>query len=517
MNKIDNRFRKLSVKLNLSEYWDFTLSDKIVEPYSIYDGLLISSIDTNNSEVFGNENGDLSSTSSVTWDECINNGLELNNIGYTAIDNGLILYDRCNITYDEFYEILTGTTLSINSGDCRVVLNKVSGNTQSITYPSEILTDENDTFIRLNGGFYQGFYKSNDTYQVLPTDIDSELTFEFKIRPKNLTEPQKCILNRINPQNKGIFFYIGARAENKFWEIYNKTFENTENSCAREFITDDEYIDDEYTSDGCPCNQQVELSDQETPLSARTYITSNGYDIFEQEYYTIKTDNKYLIFNQTETGFTTDTWHDGDVMEFIGAKHSVDGENLYTLMNQTSSGHTVNNINDYYKENQIDYDYYKDLYENAFALRVTDDGEIGYKYLIRDYESVNDCSVIEEYSKTNIVTYDEWNHIIVKIKTTDTSDNVLNKFRKMKLYFYVNGNLVFVSKSLPIFNFRKLNDVDDKQEGVPYNISVGGGTQGLIEKIWFNFRELPMYILPLEKYFAGTFIGDFKLFNIYNY
>ena len=47
----------------------------------------------------------------------------------------------------------------------------------------------------------------------------------------------------------------------------------------------------------------------------------------------------------------------------------------------------------------------------------------------------------------------------------------------------MNGKLVLISKELPTFNFRELNDTPDKQEGVPFNISVGGGTQGLSDVI----------------------------------
>ena len=31
-----------------------------------------------------------------------------------------------------------------------------------------------------------------------------------------------------------------------------------------------------------------------------------------------------------------------------------------------------------------------------------------------------------------------------------------------------------------------------------------------------NYRKLPEYVLPLEKEFAGTFIGFIKSFKIYN-
>ena len=86
----------------------------------------------------------------------------------------------------------------------------------------------------------------------------------------------------------------------------------------------------------------------------------------------------------------------------------------------------------------------------------------------------------------------------------------------MKLYFYVDGKLVYITKELPKLNLRALNEVYEKQEGVPYNISLGGGTQGLAETILPNYMLNPTRVYPLEKYFAGTFIGYMKSFKFYN-
>lgn len=85
----------------------------------------------------------------------------------------------------------------------------------------------------------------------------------------------------------------------------------------------------------------------------------------------------------------------------------------------------------------------------------------------------------------------------------------------MQIYIYVNGKLVMVSKELPMLNLKLLNDLKNKQEGVPFNISLGGGTQGLAEVVYLNYMKLPEYVLPLEKEFAGSFIGWLKAFRFY--
>ena len=81
---------------------------------------------------------------------------------------------------------------------------------------------------------------------------------------------------------------------------------------------------------------------------------------------------------------------------------------------------------------------------------------------------------------------------------------------------YINGYLKLVSKELPEFDFRALNDSYDKQESVPYNISLGGGTQGLIDALTPD-KTMPFSLLStLEENFCGTFIGDMRSFKIYN-
>ena len=85
----------------------------------------------------------------------------------------------------------------------------------------------------------------------------------------------------------------------------------------------------------------------------------------------------------------------------------------------------------------------------------------------------------------------------------------------MKILFYVNGYLIFISKELPLFDFKNIDDVQEKQECVPYNISLGGGTLGLLETILPNYYAISDYILPIEQDFCGTFMGDIKSFKMY--
>ena len=101
----------------------------------------------------------------------------------------------------------------------------------------------------------------------------------------------------------------------------------------------------------------------------------------------------------------------------------------------------------------------------------------------------------------------------------------------VSLYFLINSSSFLISfsslfngDSFSSFNFfatdlkflKALDELYEKQEGVPYNISLGGGTQGLAETINFNYMLNPTRVYPLEKYFAGSFIGYLKTFKIYS-
>ena len=86
----------------------------------------------------------------------------------------------------------------------------------------------------------------------------------------------------------------------------------------------------------------------------------------------------------------------------------------------------------------------------------------------------------------------------------------------MIIYIYVNGKLKLKSEELPILNLKHLDDLSDKQQGVPFSISLGGGTQGLCDVININYREVPKNILPLEREFCGSFVGYIQNFRFYS-
>lgn len=246
-----------------------------------------------------------------------------------------------------------------------------------------------------------------------------------------------------------------------------------------------------------------------------TLTDSEGHLISKKGYYEIETDNKFLMFDRTPEGVTVDTYQEG-MKVLLEGRNDWGNVNLFELMNRTSTGYTVDNIESYYESHTKPYDLYKDIRNNAFALRITDKGAVGYRYGILDCDADNHYSVIEEYTKDGMVKSDEWNSINVRfVILPPRRDKCDKRKRKMKIMIYVNGFLKLVSKELPTFDFHALDECKEKQEGVPYSISLGGGTLGLLEMIAPDYYKVSNYCFPLEQDFCGSFIGDIKCFRIY--
>lgn len=576
------------------EYWDFVLSQDDSPSFGnaakLTEKCLSSYIDfgdENCQETISNYSGftinGVHSYDSYTWEECLNDGAELDDIGYTGIDNGFIYYggyDR--VTNKEFYEIFTDSHIPVESGDCRLHLHAVTGNTGVFSYDMEYISGN---YYALKGGFFQGFYKLfGFDYQVLPQYIENEWNVEVELRPRDYEE-QENTLNSTHPNNKGIFFYMGTRAEDKFLRIYNtdlskyETREQPINDYCDSYFSwdeDEELIeaaekagklnriiniisarnltyflntygykwDNNHTyypgnkppMSPNPVSQYLgddDYYEEDIIISGSTIITSNGVPLDDSGYYEIKTDNKFILFDRTNEGFTTVSWEKlpEDQRTYIvltGSTNDLHTGNLFLIMDRTCSGYTTETLADYYSDNKPLYNFTGDTINNAFALKYNEDGSIGYRYLVlgckrddeteEEYKKRDKIAIFEERSLSGLVNPNEWATINVKFSILNGDFDRCGKpigQRKMKIFIYVNGYLKFISKELPEFNFRELKTVAEKQEGVPFNISIGGGTQGLCDSVWVDYNKTFEKILPIEKNFAGTFIGDIKRFRFY--
>ena len=514
----NNNYRKIDCRLIHDTYMDFMISKDEV----ISDILSKKCIATKLN--FNNKNNK-QVISEIEWGDAISSDKILENIGYTGVDNGFLSYKKDKISNEEFLKIYKDSKFDLSVYGNKFFVTEVNGNTNTLVYPLE----KNNEYTSFKGGFYQGFFKiEGDKYQTLPHLIKNEWNFYFTLRKKDYETPSN-ILNKRHPKNEGIFFFIGTRAENKFWELYKSDISETEKYKTNNSddyiidynINDSDVIKHQYFEDTIEVceNEESFLEDgylqEQIDLSNINLKDTKDNPIEEFGFYEIETDNKFISFNHTKDGFNTKTWSD-DYKYIITGQKKYQNINYFPYLNHSKNGFDTKNIESLQKEYQYNYDVFKDIENNAFALKINKDGSIGYKYLITDCESENGYSIIEENSKPNLIPNDEWVNIQVKIGriTNHISDECDNTYKpsKIKIYIYINGKLKFISKELSELFLRPLNDSPERQEGVPYNISIGGGSQGLSERIMLNYYDTTNYTLPIEENFGGTFIGDIKEF-----
>lgn len=567
-------FQFMLVKEN---YWDFHLSIGTDNSYIaewLTERCLSSYIDLEDDECIWFDK--IYSKSKYAWENAINtNTLSFDNFGYTGVDNGYFHYEKDKLTNKEFFDIFTLSSFKPENDDLRLTLTKVSGNNQIYDYSNDIsFWRDKIQCAKLNGGWYQGFFCANDgsEYKVLPTDLGNGWNFEFGLNKEDFINPNQT-LNDIHPQNKGIFFYIGTRAENKWWVKYltKHDFDWCKKTGFSDSYVEDEYsvnndlnddyfktileleeqsdyfhdnyleleeedktnaFDKNYIKDNkCPncenCDSEYvkdEYYEKDLQIDENTDLkTKNGYDVSQPNIKEFKTDNKFLIFDRTKDGARANTWDEENTEVKLNYIKKPNIGNYFELFHHGCGGYDVKKIQQLISIQNKRYNVLKDLYRNAFALQIKDDGTIGYKYLVKNCDLDEENYNIEsEFTKYPVISNNKWYTINVKIiplrHKDKSSFNCLpeNSIEdKMQIMIYVNGKLRMISKELPIFNFKRLDDLDEKQEGVPFNISIGGGTQGLAEVIYLNYMKLPEYVLPLEKEFGGSFVGWLKSFKFY--
>ena len=233
-------------RLDKSEYWDFYLScpsfGSNVSKEGLYDGCLISYIDTTDPDCIWFDT--LYSKKEYVWEESVNDGLCLSNIGYTGVDNGLIHYLKDRTGNEEFLRLFKESEYKVENGDFRLILNKVYGNNQIFSYDNDMVEENGRIVSKLNGGFWQGFFRTDDSYKVLPRNIGNGLTFEVVLKKHDFEKDNEYRLNDRHSDNKGIFLYLGTRAENKWWKEY--ILEHQPRKIENGFITSG-YVKSEYT------------------------------------------------------------------------------------------------------------------------------------------------------------------------------------------------------------------------------------------------------------------------------
>ena len=540
-------------------------------------------------------------------------------IGLTGIDNGLVTQ-------------MTGQTITFTNGindftkfdrlsfDRRFKMFQVTGYTSSNvrfsgfdkTILYEVVSKEDivGKYHELYGGFYQGFYKLfGYDYNIFPERMNKGWSVEMLLKPRLVNEyqpsPDETTLNEIYPNNKDIFFYLGTRAENKFYHYadghprcltgYNRVTSDvtglTTCACCDNSVVNSRCIyvypprptksdcNDcitcgwEYKTHDCPI-----IVPTPTPTPTPTSTPSNCEPITDcsegctclkcstcNECETCDTCNVTpgSVENTCESDPLFDSISNALAFKLCGdPKNPQIGVRLlrFTGGCETSgscsttgitytTGYTIDNyctppIYPYCLEinpSYLDIEHW--FHITAVWERYTwlDTCDLWYRGGLGD---ITETKFLDGLANNSValITVPYTQTCGVKPQQIDLVNLnekwLLDKdFRKGRLKIYVNGRIFHTFQDIEEIIPRGLNTDKEKQVGVPFNISWGGGTQGLRENLTFSSTTGTTYIqdpesLPtndlsgttysglttnilLEQNFGGTFEGGISQFRMY--
>jgi len=437
-------------------------------------------------------------------------------IGLTAIDNGLVtfmsgetmsftmgLLDDANkfnrLDFDRRLKLfqVTGYTNPPNS--------RFSGNTDRTLY--EIVSKTNSqigTYNQLYGGFYQGFFKLfGYDYETFPNRTNKGWSVEMLLKPRLSDEFGPTLgettLNLTYPNNKNTFFYFGTRGENKFYHHasgspesdsgYTRVTQVLEGilktcACDNTGVTNSRCIEVynpiEYTVEhnvdcDCSCSDNTVMNPDKNPL----YDSMSN--VFALRLNGEPTNPKVCVKVLKLTGDC--------VVTGITPTTGITYQTGYTITEYCSES----NIYDYCSVIEPNY-----LQEEHWFLidavweRNTwfDNCDLYYKGglgLITDFKYVDSLSNNTVNLIEPPITH-TGSPAPAQVEIVNLNERWLieKSDRLGALKIYVNGKLFYVINGFEEIIPRGLNTEKEKQLGVPFNISWGGGTQGLRESLTFD-------------------------------
>jgi hypothetical protein len=548
-------------------------------------------------------------------------------IGLTGTDNGLV-------------DSLTGQTITFTKGlfedsfkfnrlyfDRRLKMFQVTGYTSSpnISFSGfdktilyEVVSKYSPyegRYHELYGGFYQGFYKLfGYDYEIFPERMNKGWSVEMLLKPRFVDEyfpePEETTLNVLYPDNKNTFFYIGSRAENKFYHHADGSpisltgytrittpLTNLETcACCNTGVTDSRCVfvypprslndyhnpHANYGCNSCGCTTCNATSGNTCVTGCTTCgCVPETFETCGWECQNHKCGTGYTssIENTCETNPLFDSMSNALSFKLSGNPKNpsicvrvlritgecvtislldnsqISPDDILTSCTNTGTtyvtGYTIDNYctDPIYprcqKENPawLDEEHWFQL--NAVWERYTwfdycdlyykgGLGEITTKSYLNSLANNTISLVTAEYTHSGATPAEQIDLINLNEKWL-----IEKTFRKGRLKLYLNGKIFHTIEDFEEIIPRGLNTDKEKQVGVPFNISWGGGTQGLREHLIFSSTTLPNgpYIqdpeclsdvnlsattfsqlntnIILDKYFAGTFEGGISQFRMY--
>jgi len=353
-------------------------------------------------------NTGLTSFSLTKWSGAVSDNLDIIDFGLTGFDNG-----RTNIMWNGITLTPNDTLFSMYRVGYNNVWNPTNYETSGVTVTTQYLpisaitSGTNRNYFDLNGGYLQGFFKlENYNYELLPTRYGAGITIETLIY--------------LYPESQGIFYMMGARAEDKYNPYFNGEI-MTGTTITGVTTSLDNYLD--------------ALESYEVPQSAFTSPESNMY------------------------------------------------------------------VTKYREVPPLD-----NIKNNVIAFEITQDKKLAYKYV-----NANGL-VITNTSPTIINPITGWTMIAMvftpeKILTTPYELECTPQ-RLGNLILYINGRPNWIIKEFPEFYFHDFSNDKEKQLGVPYSISWGGGSFGLNESWHYDYQTYIIYSGENQNYIDTKFFVE---------
>jgi hypothetical protein len=355
-------------------------------------------------------NTGFTSISLTKWSGAVSDNLDLIDFGLTGFDNG-----RTDKMWEGIKFTPKDTLFTMYRIGYNVVDNPTSGETSGVTvstefdlYPiSAITTGASGNYFELAGGYLQGFFKLDQyNYELLPARYNNGITIET--------------LLYLHPNSQGIFYMMGARAEDK----YNPYF-------SGETITG---------------------------------ITSTGV--------TTSFDNYLDAIKEKET---------------VKSGFGVYEDRMEITPEQVNPIENIKN--------------------NVIAFAMTEDKKLAYKY-------INNEGLVVVNTSPSAISRTGFTWITIGFAPDSVIDDpdllICAEQRKGRLTFYINGRAFWTLKEFPEFFFKSFANDKEKQIGVPYSISWGGGSFGLKHSWHYDYQTYNIYTGQDDDYLNNTFLiqGD---------
>jgi hypothetical protein len=142
---------------------------------------------------------------------------------------------------------------------------------------------------------------------------------------------------------------------------------------------------------------------------------------------------------------------------------------------------------------------------NAIAFFLTAEKHLGYKY-------IDEKGLIVQNISPSPITATGWTMIAIAFTPNDQIEDLTlidcAPQRPGKLLFYINGRAIWINHDFPEYFFKALKNQKEKQIGVPYSISWGGGSFGLRYSWHYDYQKYGLYTGENTAYINNNFFVE---------